>query len=150
MSKKKFQVLFICIGNSARSQMAEGLMRKMAGDIADVYSAGVHPEKEVNSIAKMMMEKDGIDTSKHYPKGLDLYINKEFDVVVTTCEYARRNCPVFPGNAKKIQWDLEDPFNLEAFQKIYAEISKLVSELAEDLRRTDKTQIEKNKVKIEF
>ena len=70
---KKVRVLFICSGNSARSQMAEGILRKKAGDIADVYSGGIKPAKDVHPLAKRMMVENGIDTSGHYTKGLGQY-----------------------------------------------------------------------------
>ena len=139
----KVQVLFICTGNSARSQMAEGLLRKEAGDIADVYSAGTKPAEDVNPFAKRMMIENGIDPSGHYPKLVNQYLNKEFDVIVTTCDGARENCPFFPGKAVRYHWGLDDPVAVEgdeetllkAFRGTFAELSERISELIEVIKK---------------
>ncbi len=139
----RIQVLFVCTGNSARSQMAEGLLRKEAGDIADVYSAGTKPADEVNPFAKRMMIENGIDPSGHHPKKTDKYLDKEFDVIVTTCDGARENCPFFPGKAVRYHWGLDDPAAVEgdeatrlaAFRKTFAQLSTRITELVEVIRK---------------
>ncbi|MFC1715526.1 arsenate reductase ArsC [Candidatus Poribacteria bacterium] len=139
----KIQVLFICTGNSARSQMAEELLRKEAGDIADVYSAGTEPANEVNPFAKRMMIENGIDPSGHRPEKTDKYLDKKFDIIVTTCDGARENCPFFPGKALRYHWGLDDPAAVEgdeatrlaAFRKTFAQLSKRITELVEVIRR---------------
>jgi arsenate reductase len=105
----KIQVLFVCTGNSARSQMAEGLLREKAGDIADVCSAGTEPAEDIHPLARKMMEENGIDPSMQYPKNVEIYLKRKFDVIVTTCDGARENCPYFPGNARRYHWGLADP-----------------------------------------
>jgi arsenate reductase len=139
----KIQVLFICTGNSARSQMAEGLLRRKAGNIADVYSGGTEPAEDVHPLAKEVMIENGIDPSGHRPKGLDQYLDKEFDIAVTMCDRARQSCPIFPGKSKILHWNLDDPAavkgskceRLAAFRKTFAELSDRVSELMKLLGR---------------
>lgn len=133
---RKIQVLFICTGNSARSQMSEGILKSKAGDMVDVYSGGTFPAKEVNPLAVKVMAENGIDISKHYPKSLDQYLNKKFDIIITTCDRAKQSCPIFPGNAIRYHWNLDDPSDVEdenerlkAFRKTFAEISKRADEL---------------------
>ena len=107
ITKKK--VLFLCTGNSCRSQMAEGLLRYFAGDTFDVYSAGTKPAPEVNPLAVEVMKEIGIDISKQYPKHVKDFIDKKIDYAITTCDNAKDSCPVFPGKAEYIHWGLEDP-----------------------------------------
>jgi len=106
MMKKK--VLFLCTGNSARSQMAEGLLRHLAGDKFDVFSAGVNPA-QVNPLAIKVMSEIGIDISHHRSKSAMEFIGQKFNYVITVCDNARQTCPVFPGEYEKIHWDIEDP-----------------------------------------
>ena len=144
MSKEnKVQVLFICTGNSARSQMAEGLLRKAAGDIADVYSAGTKPAHDVNPLAKEMMIENGIDPSEHRPEKIDQHLDKEYDIIVTTCDKAKESCPFFPGNVQRFHWGLEDPAAVEgdksvrlaAFRKTFAELSQRIVELVKVIQK---------------
>ena len=102
------RVLFLCTGNSARSQMAEGFLRHMAGDRFEVYSAGIKPVG-INPLAIKIMAEAGIDISKHRSKSVIEFIDQNFDYVVTVCGNAQKTCPVFPGKHEKIHWDLEDP-----------------------------------------
>ena len=107
MADKK-RVLFVCTGNVARSQMAEGLLRDLAGDRFEVFSAGLVPSYvRPNAIA--VMNEIGIDISHHRSKSLDEFLNTPFDYVITVCDHASQRCPVFPGPAKRIHWSIEDP-----------------------------------------
>jgi arsenate reductase len=106
MNKKR--VLFLCTGNSCRSQMAEGFLRHMEGDRFEVFSAGVKPT-QVNPLAIKVMAEAGIDISKHRSKSAMEFIGQKFDYVVTVCDNAKQTCPIFPGKYEKIHWDLEDP-----------------------------------------
>ena len=125
------KVLFLCTGNSARSQMAEGFLKYMAGDRFEVYSAGVKPTA-VNPLAIKVMAEIGIDISKHKSKSVMEFIDQSFDYVITVCGNAQKTCPVFPGEHEKIHWDLEDPAaaegseeeKLDIFRKIRNEIKK--------------------------
>ncbi len=106
----RIQVLFLCTGNSARSQMAEGFLRKFGGDGFDVFSAGLEP-KGIHPLAIKVMKEEGIDLKSHRSKHLDEYMGKmHFSYVITVCGNADRNCPsVFPGIGTRIHWDFDDP-----------------------------------------
>ena len=104
----KKKVLFLCTGNSCRSQMAEGLLRYLAGDRFEVFSAGVKPV-EVNLLAIKVMKEIGIDISGYKSKSLNDLSDRQFDHVISVCDNARQTCPVLPGKYEKIHWNLEDP-----------------------------------------
>jgi arsenate reductase len=107
MSDRK-RVLILCTGNSARSQMAEGILRHMAGDDFEVASAGVAPSY-VRPEAIRVMGELGIDISGHRSKSVDEFLGQELDYVITVCDHANEQCPVFPGKTKRIHWSFEDP-----------------------------------------
>ena len=107
MSGKK-RVLILCTGNSARSQMAEGLLRQLAGDRFETESAGVEPG-HVRPQAIEAMRERGIDISGHRSKSVDEFSGQEFDYVITVCDNALERCPVFPGRTERIHWSFEDP-----------------------------------------
>jgi arsenate reductase len=107
MNDKK-RVLILCTGNSARSQMAEGLLRHLAGDRFEVKSAGVAPSK-VRPEAIEAMREVGIDISGHASKSVDEFAGQEFDYIITVCDNARETCPVFPGKAHRIHQSFTDP-----------------------------------------
>jgi arsenate reductase (thioredoxin) len=111
MSNKK-RVLILCTGNSARSQMAEGLLRHLANDRFAVASAGVSPT-HVRPEAIMVMSEIGIDISQHHSKSVDEFTGQEFDYVITVCDNANEQCPIFPGNTKRIHWSFDDPASAE-------------------------------------
>ena len=107
MTKKR--VLFLCTGNAARSQMAEAIARAYHGDVLDVVSAGSRPAGWVHPLAIKAMEELGVDMSEHTSKSAAQFINEPFDVVVTVCDSAAKDCPTWP-NAKRIEhWPIEDP-----------------------------------------
>ncbi len=108
MSEKQ-KVLFVCTGNSCRSQIAEGLLRDMAGDQFDVYSCGSHPSR-VHPNAIAVMEEWGIDISNHTSDAIDDYLKSGIDIVITVCDHANQACPTFPGDVKRIHWSVDDPF----------------------------------------
>ena len=105
---EKLQVLILCTANSARSQMGEGLLRHLAGDKVDVFSAGRTPSS-VNSFALRAMRERGIDISGHSSDHINRYLDHEFDYVITVCDSAAESCPLFPGRAKRIHWSFPDP-----------------------------------------
>ena len=107
MTEKK-RVLFLCTGNAARSQMAEGLLRHLAGDRFEVFSAGVAPSF-VRPQAIAAMNELGIDISHHRSKSWDEFLDTPLDYVITVCDDASQRCPVFPGLAKRIHWSIADP-----------------------------------------
>jgi arsenate reductase len=104
----KLRVLILCTGNSARSQIAEGLLRALAGDRMVIFSAGTRPSV-VNRIAIETMAERGIDISHHRSKSLNEYLDDPFDYVITVCDQAAETCPIFPGQAKRIHWSFPDP-----------------------------------------
>jgi arsenate reductase len=107
MNNRK-RVLILCTGNSARSQMAEGLLRDLANDRFEVASAGVSPT-HVRPEAIAVMGEIGIDISPHRSKSVEEFTGQEFDYVITVCDNANEQCPIFPGNTKRIHWGFEDP-----------------------------------------
>lgn len=107
MTDKK-RVLILCTGNSARSQMAEGLFRHEGGDRFEVFSAGTKPSL-VRPEAVSAMKEIGIDISAHRSKSVDEFIGQPLDVVITVCDNARESCPVFPGTTQRLHWPFEDP-----------------------------------------
>lgn len=102
------RILILCTGNSARSQMAEGLMRAALGADAEVFSAGTKPSL-VRPEAIAVMSELGIDLSGHRSKPVDEFAGQEFDYVITVCDNAAAACPVFPGKTKRLHWPFEDP-----------------------------------------
>ena len=125
MSDKK-RVLFLCTGNSARSQMAEGLLRKLAGDRYEVFSAGTQP-KGVHPRTIEVMQEISIDVRSQTSKNVTQYQDQQFDYVITVCDRARQHCPIFPG-AEPVHWGFDDPVDapeakqLEAFRHVRDEI----------------------------
>ena len=123
MTRKR--LLFLCTGNSARSQMAEGLLRHEAGDRFEVFSAGTHPSL-VRPEAIAVMNEIGIDISGHRSKSIDEFNGQDLDTVITVCDNAKESCPVFPGKTQRLHWPFEDPASVEgtedqrkdAFRKI--------------------------------
>jgi arsenate reductase len=111
MTDKK-KVLILCTGNSARSQMAEGLLRHDAGDRFEVESAGTKPGR-VRAEAIAVMKEAGIDISRHRSKSVDEFAGKVFDYVLTVCDNARESCPIFPGQAHRLHRNFEDPAAVE-------------------------------------
>jgi arsenate reductase (thioredoxin) len=107
MSDKK-RVLILCTGNSARSQMAEGLLRHIAGESFEVESAGVE-SSHVRPQAIEAMRETGIDISSHRSKFVDEFAGQEFDYVITVCDNANERCPIFPGKTERIHWSFDDP-----------------------------------------
>lgn len=104
----KKRVLFLCTHNSARSQMAEGLLRKIGGDHFEVFSAGTEKTR-VHPLAIEAMRETGIDISGQSLKTLDAFTGERFDYVITVCDRANESCPIFPGDTERIHWSFDDP-----------------------------------------
>jgi arsenate reductase len=102
------RVLFLCTHNSARSQMAEGLLKHLAGDRFEAMSAGTEATR-VRPLAIRAMEEIGIDISGQESKTLERYLEESFDYVITVCDDANEACPFFPGAANRLHWSFEDP-----------------------------------------
>lgn len=128
MNDKK-RVLILCTGNSARSQMAEGILRDIAGDTFEIESAGVAPSS-VRPESIEAMQEIGIDITSHRSKSVDEFVSLEFDYVITVCDNAKQSCPIFPGKAIRIHWSFDDPAAVEgttetrlaAFRRVRDEI----------------------------
>jgi arsenate reductase (thioredoxin) len=129
------RILFLCVQNSARSQMAEGMARHFLGHQADVASAGSQPGLRIHPMAIAVMAEIGIDISHHKPKSLEDFDIKKFDIVVTLC--AEEQCPILPSQVKKMSWALPDPAGhdlpddqlIKKFRKIRDDIRKKVLSL---------------------
>jgi len=141
MNNKK-RVLILCTGNSARSQMAEGLLRELGEGKFEVESAGVAPNS-VRPEAVEAMREIGIDISDHRSKSVDEFGGQQFDYIITVCDNAKENCPVFPGQAKRIHQSFEDPppetvgdyeSRLKIFRRVRGEILEWLKEFADSLR----------------
>ena len=102
------RILILCTGNSARSQMAEGLLRHEAGDRFEVFSAGTNPT-QVRPEAIAVMREIEIDISGHRSKPVEDFVGQPLDTVITVCDHAKESCPVFPGQAQRLHWPFEDP-----------------------------------------
>lgn len=129
------RVLFLCTNNSARSQMAEGLLRYLHGDRYEIFSAGTDPTR-VNPRAVAVMKERGIDISKQQTKSLDAYIKENFDYVVTVCNRAREACPFFAGGKEMLHQSFTDPAQaagtdgqiLAAFRNVRDEIEEWIKQ----------------------
>jgi arsenate reductase len=138
----RVRVLFLCVHNSARSQMAEGLLRSMAGDAVEVKSAGLEAG-HLRPEAVAVMSELGLDISPQRSKKIDELAGERFDVVVTTCDEAKEACPFFPGAGRTLHWDVEDPAavtgdagaRLQAFRKARDELWAHVADVVRELER---------------
>jgi len=132
---EKSKVLFVCTGNSCRSQIAEGILRDAAGKEFDVYSAGSHPS-HVHPMAIKVMSEWGIDISEHTSDPIDYFLDKEIDVVITVCDHANQICPAFPGDVERLHWSIKDPFSgwdanddyLDAFRETRETVCERIDE----------------------
>jgi len=131
MSETPIRVLFVCTGNSARSQIAEAVLGRLGGADFEVFSAGTEPNG-VNPYAIRVLDDAGIDWSVARSKSVDEFAGRAFDYVITVCDRARQTCPVFPGSHNTLHWGLEDPAEVEgsdavklgAFQQTYMELNQ--------------------------
>jgi len=131
--ENKMRVLILCTGNSARSQMAEGLLRHLGGTRYDVFSAGTKPVG-VNPLAIEVMREKGIDISKQRSKSVAEFTGQKFATVVTVCDKAAEECPIFPGAPRRPHWSLPDPAavsgtreeKLGAFRKVRDELERRI------------------------
>lgn len=107
--KQPMRVLFLCTHNSSRSQMAEGLLRARGGEAFEVFSAGTHP-RTIHPLVIKVMAEVGIDISKRRAKGIEEFIDQPpIDLVVTVCDEAAEECPIFPNARQQVHWSLPDP-----------------------------------------
>jgi arsenate reductase len=128
---EKTKVLFLCTHNSARSQMAEGLLRHLAGDRFEIMSAGIEAT-HVRPLTVRAMDEVGIDISGQESKTLDRYVGEPFDYVITVCEEANEACPFFPGAAERLHWSLPDPAAAQGTEEERLEVFRSVRDLLRD------------------
>lgn len=127
------RVLFLCTGNSVRSQIAEHVLRALGGEHFEVFSAGVKPGG-VHPLTIRVLAEAGIDASRAESKHLTQFLDQHFDYIITVCDKAKDQCPTFPGDSKKIHWSFDDPVEpssseesqLKEFRRIYNEISNRI------------------------
>ena len=130
---KRQRVLFLCTGNSARSQMAEGLLRHIAGDQYEVFSAGTRPVS-LNPNAVTAMSEIGINIAGSRSKSVDEFAGQHFEYVFTVCDNAKESCPIFPGGGRRLHQSFEDPAaapadqQLEVFRKVRDQIADRLQE----------------------
>ncbi len=140
---KKLKVLFLCTGNSCRSQMAEGWAKQLKSDHIEAYSAGIETHG-LNPNAVKVMAESGVDISNHKSENVKDYLDKEIDYVVTVCGHAHETCPVFPGKAKIIHHGFDDPpflaksvdteeEKLNIYRRVRDEIRDFVNQLPNNL-----------------
>ncbi len=135
MSEGSIRVLFVCTGNSARSVMAEALLRARGGPAFEVHSAGTEP-RGINPLTLSTLRQAGIDASWARSKSVTEYLGQQFDYVVTVCDQARQVCPVFPGVHQSLHWGYEDPAlatgteeeRLAVFRRVFIQIGERINQ----------------------
>jgi arsenate reductase len=132
-SEEKLKILFLCTGNSCRSQMAEGWVRHLKGDLIEPYSAGVEASA-LDPRAVAVMKEAGVDISAQRSKPVQEIVHIEFDYVVTLCGHARETCPVFPGKAKVIHRGFDDPPRLAESTKSEKEALQYYRRVRDEIR----------------
>lgn len=130
----KARVLFLCTGNSARSQMAEGWLRHLAGDRFEVFSAGTHPVG-LNPVSVEAMAEVGIDISAHRSKSVSEFLTQPFEYVITVCDRAKESCPIWPGPTHLLHWSFDDPAAVVGAGERRASFRRVRDEIATALRR---------------
>ncbi|MCK5150406.1 MAG: arsenate reductase ArsC [Candidatus Thorarchaeota archaeon] len=126
------RVLFLCTGNSARSQMSESLLRLLSSDDFEVVSAGTNISSEVNPFAIEALKERGAPIDGLHPKKVNQFTGDSFDLVITVCDNAKQECPHFPGAKKMLHWSLEDP---AAFLGTYDKILTVFRETRDEIER---------------
>jgi len=143
--QEKIKVLFLCTGNSCRSQMAEAWLRTFGGDPFEVFSAGLEPHG-VNPYTIAVMDEVGYDMSDHRSKHIDDFIGKvDFDYLITVCGNADERCPVFPGMGTRLHWPFEDP---AAYQGPEEQKIALFRQVREEIREKIKVWLDEDQVNL--
>lgn len=138
LKNRKPRVLFLCTGNSCRSHMAEGLLRELAGDRFESLSAGSNPSGYVHELAKEAMDEIGISLEGHQSESIEDYLDedKRPDLVISVCDNAATNCPVFPGKVARLHWPFEDPAHatgtVEEQKVVFRDIRNQIKKAIED------------------
>jgi arsenate reductase len=148
VSEPPIRVLFVCTGNSARSVMAEALVRARGGDAFEVRSAGTDP-RGINPLTLRVLDEAGIDASWARSKPVTEYLGQRFDYVVTVCDEARQVCPVFPGVHESLHWGYEDPANaagteeerLAVFRRVFVQLGERTNQFIPLARRQQRERL---------
>lgn len=138
MSARPIRVLVVCTGNSARSVMAEALIRQKGGDRFEAHSAGTDP-RGINPLTRAVLAEAGIDASWARSKSVHEYLGQSFDYVITVCDEARQACPVFPGVHESLHWGYEDPAEatgtrderLAVFRRVFIQLGERINQFVE-------------------
>ncbi len=138
----KPSVLILCTGNSCRSHMAEGILRAVAGDVVDVFSAGSKPAGYVHPLAIAVMREIGIDLSSHTSKHMNEFLSRPVTTVITVCGNADQACPIYPGQVNRHHWRFDDPAHatgteeqvLAEFRRVRDEIRRVFTAYGAGLR----------------
>ncbi len=128
------RVLFLCTGNSARSQMAEGWLRHLSGDRFEVFSAGTHPAG-LNPGSVDAMAEVGIDISSYRSKNALEFLSQPFDYVITVCDHAKESCPVWSGAKQLLHWNFDDPAGIDDAYERRRAFSRVRDEIAARIRQ---------------
>ena len=139
MNSNKPRVLILCTGNSCRSHLAEGILRKAAGDILDVQSAGSKPAGYVHPMAVAAMKEIGIDISSHRSKHMNEFLTEPVETVITVCGNADQACPMYPGQLNRHHWGFDDPAHatgsdeekMQVFRRVRDEIARVFGAYAD-------------------
>jgi len=129
VSAAPLRVLFLCTGNSARSQMAEALLNARGQGRIHAESGGTNPATAVNPLALETLQAHGIPWSGRPPRGVDAIVATDWDVVVTVCDRAKESCPVFPGHPRLLHWSLPDPHDRADFETVFGTLEKAINTL---------------------
>ncbi len=143
--KDKLKILFLCTGNSCRSQMAEGWTRQLKSDTIEAYSAGIETHG-LNPHAVTVMAEAGVDISSHASTLINEFMDEKFDYVITVCSHAHETCPLFPGKAKVVHAGFDDPprmaeafknpgEKLNCYRKVRDQIKSYIQSLPENLNK---------------
>ena len=138
------RVLFVCTGNSARSIMAESLLRKSGGDDFETFSAGTEP-RGINPMTVRVLGEAGLPTDNLRSKSVNEFLGEQFDYVITVCDHARQVCPVFPGSHQSLHWGYDDPAAVEgteeerlaAFRSVFTQLGLRINEFVVIAKRVD-------------
>jgi arsenate reductase len=149
MAADPIRVLFVCTGNSARSQIAEALLNEFGGSDFTVFSAGTEPVP-VNPQTVTVLREFGLDWSRAVSKSVTQFVGEQFDYVITVCDRARKSCPVFPGEHNSLHWGLDDPAEVQgtdqtklaAFQRTRAEVATRLRPFVELARKARREQVQ--------
>jgi arsenate reductase len=149
MTERPIRVLVVCTGNSARSVMAEGLIRHKGGARFEAHSAGTEP-KGINPLTLKILAEAGIDASWARSKSVNEYLGQEFDYVITVCDEARQACPVFPGVHQSLHWGYEDPAEatgseqerLAVFRRVFIQLGERINQFVELAQREQRDRRE--------